>query len=432
MSQTKEKSRRTYCVMLSVATALMLLISVASSSLVYGQTFSVIHYFTGGHDGNYPAATLTLDAAGRLYGTTLLGGRQTCPGGGCGIAFRMSSSGSNWTLNTLFEFSNNASIGNNPAAPLTFGPDGALYGTTEGQSGCSGGCGVVFRLVPPVTPCHAVVCRWTETVIYAFHGGTDGIEPMRSPVTFDAAGNAYGTTYGGGANGHGTIWKLTRNGSQWVESILYSFNGSGDGIGPQSGVILDTAGNLYGTAPAGGDLNCFFGQGCGTVFELSPSGSGWSETTLYTFEDNGFGFGPWPRLVFDGSGNLYGAAAVQALGYSANILEFQHQGGSWNPSILTTLRGNIGPASALTIDAQGNLYGTTLEGGTHFEGSVFELSPQNGSWVYTDLHDFHIDDGWRPVGGVTLAPNGNLYGTAAEGGTGSCFRGCGLVWEITP
>jgi uncharacterized repeat protein (TIGR03803 family) len=417
----------------SAATISVLLVSVVSSSLAYGQPFSVIHYFSGGPDGNYPAATLTIDRGGRLYGTTLLGGMQTCAGGGCGVAFRMIGSGSGWILNTLFEFPNNASIGMNPSAPLTFGPDGALYGTTEGEPSCSlGGCGVVFRLVPPMNPCHAVSCPWTETVIYGFHGGTDGIQPARSPVIFDAAGSAYGTTYSGGANGHGTIWKLSRNGSQWVESILYNFNGSGDGSGPESGVILDSAGNLYGTATMGGDLTCGAGLGCGTVFELSRSGSGWTESTLYTFEDNSFGLDPFPGLVFDASGNLYGSAAVETLGYAANILEFQHLEGSWNPSILTTLRGNVGPASALTIDAHGNLYGTTEQGGAHFEGSVFELSPQNGSWVYTDMHDFHIDDGWRPAGGVTLAPNGNLYGTATEGGTGSCFNGCGVVWEITP
>jgi uncharacterized repeat protein (TIGR03803 family) len=251
-------------------------------------------------------------------------------------------------------------------------------------------------------------------------------------VTFDAAGNAYGTTYSGGANGHGTIWKLSRNGSQWVESILYNFNGAGDGSGPEAGVILDAAGNLYGTATMGGDLTCAAGQGCGTVFELSRSGSGWTENTLYTFEDNTLGFDPFPGLVFDASGNLYASTALESLGYAGNILQFQDLNGIWTPSILTTLRGNVGPDSALTIDAHGNLYGTTEAGGAHFEGSVFELSPQNGSWVYTDLHDFHIDDGWRPVGGVTLAPNGNLYGTAAQGGTGSCFNGCGVVWEITP
>src|SRR5689334_18274752 len=117
MSQSRDRSGLTRFVMLSVATASMLLTGVSTSSLAYGQTFSVIHYFTGGHDGNFPAATLTLDRGGRLYGTTLLGGMQTCPGGGCGIAFRMDGSGSGWTLNTLFEFPNNGSIGMNPAAP---------------------------------------------------------------------------------------------------------------------------------------------------------------------------------------------------------------------------------------------------------------------------------------------------------------------------
>jgi uncharacterized repeat protein (TIGR03803 family) len=217
-----------------------------------------------------------------------------------------------------------------------------------------------------------------------------------------------------------------------VESIIYNFNGAGDGSGPESGVILDAAGNFYGTATAGGDLSCDFSQGCGTVFELSPSGSGWSENTLYTFEDDSVGLNPAPGLVRDTSGNLCGSAAYEVLGYAATVFELQDSNGVWALSVLTTLRGNAGPASALTIDAQGNLYGTTGEGGIHFEGSVFKLTPQNGAWTYTDLHDFHIDDGWRPVGGVTLAGDGTLYGTTAEGGTGSCFNGCGVAWQITP
>lgn len=424
----------TRVVKLLTATISVLLMSLATSSVAVAQTFSVIHYFSGGPDGNYPAATMILDRAGKLYGTTLFGGIQSCPQGGCGVAFRMSASGSDWVLSTLFEFPNNPSIGISPAAPLTFGPDGALYGTTEGGSSCSlVGCGVAFRLVPPLRPCHTVVCPWTETVIYAFHGGTDGIEPQFSGVAFDPAGNMYGTTALGGANGKGIVYKLTRNGSQWVESILYNFNGAGDGSNPQAGVILDSAGNLYGTTQMGGDLSCAFSQGCGTVFELSPPGSGWTETTIYTFESSSdVGTNPIAGLVFDTSGNLYGSADYRNGQVDAAVWELQHANGSWTPSVLTDLRGNGGPHSALTIDAQGNLYGTTVEGGAHFEGSVFELSPQNGAWTYTDLHDFHINDGWRPVGGVTLAADGTLYGTAAEGGTGSCFNGCGVVWQITP
>jgi uncharacterized repeat protein (TIGR03803 family) len=277
-----------------------------------------------------------------------------------------------------------------------------------------------------------VVCRWTETPIYDFHGNGDGIEPANSPVTFDAAGSAYGTTYEDGANNLGAVWKLTRNGSQWVESIIYSFNGAGDGNGPLSGVILDPAGNLYGTTQMGGDLSCDFNLGCGTVFELSPSGSGWTETTLYTFEStDNLGTNPTAGLVLDTSGNVYGSANSAGIQNSV-IWKLAYADGSWTPSVLTDLRGNSGPHSALTIDAHGNLYGTTREGGARFEGSVFELSQQNGSWTYTDLHDFHIDDGWQPIGGVTIDPNGNLYGTTGYGGTGSCFDGCGVVWQITP
>ena len=431
MPQWRRHSDLTRLMMLCTA----LLMNVATSSVAVAQTFSVIHYFTGGLDGNYPGATMILDRAGRLYGTTVMGGiqNQNCVEGGCGVVFRMSGSGSNWVFNPLFSFPGNLSLGITPAAPLTFGPDGALYGTTQGGPACFEGCGVVFRLAPPLNSCHTVLCPWSETVIYTFHGGTDGIEPQSSGVVFDPAGNMYGTTALGGANGKGVVYKLTRNGSQWVESILYNFNGAGDGSNPLAGVILDSVGNLYGTTQMGGDLSCDFSQGCGTVFELSPSGSGWTENTIYTFESSSdVGTNPIAGLVFDTSGNLYGSDGYRNGQVDSAVWELQHGNGGWTPSVLTYLLGNGGPHSALTIDAQGNLYGTTEKGGAHFEGSVFKLSPQGGAWTYTDLHDFHIDDGWVPVGGVTLGPNGTLYGTAAQGGTGSCFDGCGVVWQITP
>jgi uncharacterized repeat protein (TIGR03803 family) len=399
------------------------------------QTFSVIHYFSGGADGGTPYATPTLDSAGRPYATTLLGGtnNSSCVQGGCGIVFRMKGSGEDWVLTSLYSFTGILPNGISPSAPLTFAADGTLYGTTTNGGGpaCFEGCGTVFHLTPPPTPCETTLCPWNETVVYAFQGTTDGYEPSYSGVVFDSAGNLYGTTQQGGANGLGTIYKLSLSGGVWTKTILHSFAGAGDGSLPMSGVILDAAGNLYGTAFEGGDLSCGYSLGCGTVFELSPSQSGWTETTLYTFETNQFGADPFGGLVFDASGNLFGSAQGGVY-HGGTVFELQPSNGSWTISLLKSFEGNGGPLAALTLDAAGNLYGTTSASGAHYEGSVFKLAKQDGSWQFTDLHDFHIDDGWVPEGGVAIDAHGNIYGTTTKGGTGSCYNGCGVMFEITP
>ena len=411
----------------------LMVLGISYAALAGAQTFSVLHNFTGGFDGYYPAASLILDRGGRLYGSTYLGGiyNHNCVQGGCGVVFRMADSGSGWTLNPLYSFPGTAINGISPYAPLVFGPDGSIYGTTDNGGGprCFEGCGTVFRLTPPSSPCHTVVCPWTETVIYQFQGGTDGATPSHSGVIFDSAGNIYGTTSLGGANSQGTVYKLARTGNNWTETIIHNFVGSGDGANPETGVIMDAAGNLYGTARQGGDLNCNPILGCGTVFELSPSGSNWIETTLYTFENDDVGLTPGTGLTFDASGNLFGSAAGGASGFNGTIFELQKSNG-WAPVVLYSFRGHGGATGSLVMDAAGNIYGATDGSGTHFEGSVFELAKQGSGWQFIDLHDFHIDDGWGPVGGVLLDANGNLYGTTAQGGTGTCFNGCGVVYKL--
>ncbi len=435
MSQSRCNSHLPRFVILSAVMTSVLLVIAATSSDAVAQTFSVIHNFTGGPDGNYPAATMILDRSGRLYGSTEMGGiqNQYCVQGGCGVVFRMTSSGSDWVLLPLYSFPGILANGVGPSAPLTFAPDGSIYGTTNngGRALCFEGCGTVFHLTPPLNPCKTTLCPWTETVIYSFQGGTDGYSPMYSGVVFDSAGNLYGTTSQGGANSLGTVYELTKSAGTWSKTILHNFAGAGDGDLPMSGVILDAAGNLYGTANEGGDLSCDADLGCGTVYELSPSLSGWTETTLYTFEMNDIGNDPIGGLVFDRSGNLFGTAGGGS-GGSGTVFELQPSNGSWTASLLQSFMGHGGPEASVAIDAAGNLYGTTSGSGAHYEGSVFKLSPQNGAWIYTDLHDFHIDDGWGPVGGVTIDTNGTLYGTTGEGGTGTCFDGCGVVWQIAP
>ncbi len=238
---------------------------------VQAQTLNVIHNFTGGGDGADPRAGLTKDAAGNFYGTSRDGGTY-----GLGTVFKLALKGSNWILTPLDSFAG-GNDGANPDAKVIFGPDRSLYGTTQigGGGACAGGCGTVFKLTVPATACKSAVCSWTETVIYRFAGGTDGEGPAYSDLIFDDAGNIYGTTrFGGGegtdcdSSGCGTVYELMPSGGGWTESILYRFTGTPDGYLPNSGVILDSVGNLYGTTYYGGP------DTTGTVYQLTPSGSG--------------------------------------------------------------------------------------------------------------------------------------------------------------
>jgi hypothetical protein len=202
-------------------------------------------------------------------------------------------------------------------------------------------------------------------------------------------------------------------------------------------VIFDSAGNLYGTASAGGNLNCtFIGIGCGTVFELTPSAGGWTEQVLYTFQDGSDGGQPEGGLIFDGSGNLYGTtAASNENDFGGSVFELKPSGGSWTFVLLHSFQfEGGGSVASLVMDGAGNLYGTQYGYGNG--GSVFKLMPSNGSWTFIDLYAFTGgSDGGNPVGSVTLDGSGSLYGTTQAGGTGNypCQNdGCGVVWEIAP
>ena len=423
------------------ASTLRLALSLAVVLLgtpVAAQTFSVIHYFTGGADGGFSTASLTMNRDGRLYGTTAGGGSyagEYCPSG-CGVVFRLVQAPGGWVVQPLYTFpGEDPAQGLSPYAPVTFGPDGNIYGTTMygGNPRCYAGCGTVFRLTPPASVCKSAICPWRQTVIYTFQNGSDGAAPQYGALLFDADGNIYGTTTAGGANNRGTVYELTPSQGGWTESILHSFAGAGDGSYPASSLIFDQQGNLYGTARYGGDLSCDFSQGCGTVFKLSRSGSGWTETTLYTFEVNDVGLNPAGALVFDASGNLYGTVPSGGTD-SGTVYELQPSGGSWIASALEQFMGNGGPVAGLTMDASGNLFGTTAASGSYYHGSVFKMSKQGGTWQLTTLHSFDVegDEGDNLDSGVLLDANGNLFGTASQGGVGSCVHGCGGIWEITP
>lgn len=418
----------------ALAMAIAIALTVGLTQSAQAQTFNVIYNFAGGQDGSQPVAGLTTDEAGNLYGTTTQGGKNFG-----GVVFKLVKNRSGWTFNPLYSFGSGNDDGSTPTARVVFGPDGALYGTTSrGGAGCDlGACGTVFKVVPAPTACKTALCSWTETVLYRFTGGRDGAYPGNGDLIFDQASNLYGTTTVGGLGfscefGSGTVFELTPSRGSWMESLLYSFNGTGDGAEPDAGVILNLSGNLYGTTPLGGS------SGSGTVFQLLRSGSGWTESTLYDFANGNDGVTPSAGLIFDQSGNLYGATTTGGAGGGGTVFELSPLGGNWIFALLYSLQGQgydppPGPPASLVMDKAGNLYGTTLNDGEYQNGSVFKLTPTGGGWSYTNLHDFTGGgDGANPGGGVTLDANGNVYGTAYKGGSGCVPVGCGVAWEITP
>jgi uncharacterized repeat protein (TIGR03803 family) len=381
--------------------------------------FKVLHTFTGGSDGVGPNGPLALDTAGNLYGVTVLGGSGTQCSGGCGIVFELLPSGTKWKERILYNFSGFASSYVDPAGSLVFDKKGNVYGTT-GQGGdptCR--CGEVYELTRAT--------NWTQTVLHTFLGGSsDGAYPSFGVIE-DRAGNLYGVTQTGGLNSgnYGTVFGLTPNSDgTWTENIIYEFTGSRDGSDPYGNLALDTAGNLYGATSGGGVY------GLGTVFKLTPTNGAWTETTLYAFTggENGYSSG---GIVLDSAGNLYGTTTSGGSDAVGNVFKLTPANGYWNFSTVHSFTGGRDggyPEGRLTLDQAGNIYGTTALGGTYQYGTVFRLTLAQGVWKETVLHNFaNGADGQGPYGGLTLDSSGNLYGVASGG-----INNQGLVFEITP
>ncbi len=299
----------------------------------------------------------------------------------------------------LYTFSG-GSDGGYPTSSLIFDSAGNLYGTTE-FGGL--GYGTVFELSPDGTG------GWTETVLYSFTGGIDGANPTYSNVIFDSAGNLYGTTRRGGANRQGVAFKLTPSGGTWSESVLHSFAGSKKhsfGCFPESGLIMDTAGNLYGTTR-------YCGGSKGTVFELSPSGGNtWTEYTLPGFHAS------YGGLTMDTQGNIFFTTRDNL------VFELSPNGsGGWIPKVIAQFSKGY-PEGTLVFDSAGNLYGTTYNGGvsngraSEPRGSVYKLSPVQGGWNLETLYTFECcrrGSIFDPFAGVVLDGSGNIYGTTLSG-----------------
>jgi uncharacterized repeat protein (TIGR03803 family) len=425
----------------STAAALVALTVFGAATRAVAQTESVLHSFTdNGMDGYRPVAGLILDAAGNLYGTTPYGGVygdvSLFYSGGTVFELRPNADGG-WAEEVLHSFGDGTD-GAFPGSSVIIDAAGDLYGTTRGGGAYGatfGGFGTAFMLRPAASQ---------EQILYNFgEKGGDAIDPYSSLI-FDASGNLYGTTFEGGTYGVGTVFELTpKKGGGWVEKVLHTFTEDGtDGRYPEASLVLDVAGNLFGTTAYGGTYDS------GTAFKLTPSGGGgWTEEQIYTFNyKNSGGAQPIAGLIFDAEGNLYGTATYGdgtgcGGGGCGTAFELMPKaGGGWTETVLHRFNDNgtdgYNPYGGLILDSSGNLYGTTAGGGTYNYGTVFELkrSTGGGGWTETLVHSFGSgQDGKLPYSSLIFDASGNLYGTTTEGGSSTgCANGCGTVFEIMP
>jgi uncharacterized repeat protein (TIGR03803 family) len=263
----------------------------------------------------------------------------------------------------------------------------------------------------------------TERVLYSFAGGTaDGATPQAGLVR-DASGKLYGTTSAGGASGHGTVYQLIPGkGGTWTEKVLYSFAGGSDGAVPVGRVALDSAGNLYGTTSEGGT------GGYGTVFQLVAKAN-WKENILHTFQNTNDGYTPYAGLVADAAGNFYGAATGGGSNGGGTIFELSPSNGSYNFSVLASVPGwgVSGTFRDVLVQPNGVIYATTHCDGNG-AGSIFELTQSGGVWTYTLLYNFTGgSDGQYSISNLVLKGK-ELYGTTIYGGS----KGKGTVYAFTP
>lgn len=389
---------------------------------LHAQSFSVIYAYTGGNGSAHAIGGLVFDRRGNLYGTTAWGG-QDAPG----TVYELERSGSGFVYHDLYD-SGSGAKGAFPWDAPTFGPNGSLYATMNDDAVDNHGS--IVNLQPPASFCRTTSCPWNAADLYNFTGRNDGANPQ-SGVVFDSHGNMYGANVNDGG-GYGVVYEMTPSGQGWTYQVIYTFTGGADGANPDTPLLIDSAGNLYGAAMSGGAPGCQ-GFGCGTIFKLSPSGSGWTETTLYSFHDGSDGSAPSGTLVFDPAGNLYGATAGSDGAGGGTVYELTPSGGSWTFTLIYDLPGaGAGPFGGVARDTAGNLYGATWGDGAYGDGNVFKLTPTANGWTFTTLHDFtNGTDGSNAMGAPIVDSNGVVYGTTYDGGAPVC-GGCGVVYQITP
>jgi uncharacterized repeat protein (TIGR03803 family) len=318
-----------------------------------------LYAFTGGADGGLPQAGLMADPSGNLYGTTYQGGS------GSGVVFELShSKKKKWQYNVLWTFSG-GNDGGEPSGTLSMDANGNIYGTTT--EGGTGVVGTVFELSPSGSG------SWNESVLYNFTGNNDGGEPMGN-VLLGSDGNLYGTTAGYGQYNYGVVYKLTANNGSWSQSVLHAFQGGTDGEVPRDGLIQDASGTLYGTTAG-------FDNSYGNVFSLGTDGSNYS--VLYNIPSCSScytGNGPWQTVSMDAAGALYGT--TYADGENANGEVFKlipGQNNQWTASVLYVFPGGAGsqyPYSTVLVGKNGKLFGTskgTAGQAGFFPGNIWEI-----------------------------------------------------------
>lgn len=393
-------------------TATILLMTIGASAAA---TEQVIYNFP--KTGSGGAVVLTgLGDDGKMYGTAPNGGNPAC-NLGCGLIFEFG--GANYR--PLYEFTGGAD-GAYPTGKMVLDGIGDLYAAVNG--GGAYGYGGVVKLSRGVS-------GWIETTLYSFNpsNGVDGANPAGG-LTKDAAGNVYGTTISGGANGGiGTVYKLTNYQGTWTYSQLYSFFPRPDGQYPRGELIFDATGNLYGTTVYGGTNDL------GSVYELSPgSGGKWTERIIYSFNGT-YGQTPEGPVAMDAVGNLYGLTNSGGAHSEGTAIELTpNSSGTWTPLLLHSFGGQgdggFPTGGGLTSGGGGAFYGTTFIGGANNGGVVFRLKQQaNGQWSENLVYSFSlVNDGYSPVSGVTLGPNNALFGGTGYGGNTSD----GVIYEVTP
>ncbi len=374
----------------------------------------------GGGNGLAPGGGLVVDGEGNFYGTTSRGGLSSV-----GVVFEISPTRTGGATETvLYNFTGNGSNGDgaNPLGDLVFDKAGNLYGVT--QSGGPSNAGTVFELSPPASPGGA----WTETVLHSFQGSpTDGASPM-SGLMLDGTGNLYGTASQGGINappcnnGCGVVYELTQAvQGPWTESVLYMFQGYPDGGQPMSPLIMDQAGDLYGTTYIGGFI------GPGTVFELTPpaQGGSWIETRLHNFASTDGAF-PRAGLTLVQEGVLLGTATGGGANGQGTVFALK-PGTVWFTVVhsFDVTDGDV-PASKLVLIGSNTLVGTA-GGGVHDDGVVFQISYSGGLWTETVLYNFGGGNtGAGPLDVILY--KGALYGTTVGGG----FNNNGTAFRLSP
>jgi hypothetical protein len=408
--------------------ATAMVVAASAATPVSAASVTVLYQFSGRADGGIPSGSLLLDAAGNLYGTTLISGR-----GSNGVVFRLTPAfpGQKWTETVLYSFPRNHYVDTFANDGLLADASGALYGTAFGND-----LGFAYRLAPPAPG----GTSWRFSKIYSFSGLADGGGPS-GPLSMTPFGQLVGVTQAGGdVSGRnqcdcGVAYTLSppTQGGSWQESVAHTYLGRPDGNTPTGALATDADGALYGTTFQGGSGHCvdhiaMVVTGCGTVFRLSYSGSAWSQSILYNFQPDEGNF-PTNSVVFGPDGALYGSAGPDVFRLALA------QNGDWQKTTLVSFPHGIagaGPTGGLIFDESGNIYGASDSTGLNGRANIFKITPpgsEHQAWTLTRLATLATNaNGPQPAGGLARGPNGTLFG-AVGSAAGATY---GYIFEVVP